>query len=86
MSGILARGGRDRLADISEEKRQRVVGVPVDGTASPARVCAFPAQHSQPPVAVEHLAGLLAIGPAHKGHPASTSATKLSSVGAQSSR
>ena len=70
MSGILARGGRGRLADMSEEQRQRVVGVPVDGTASPPRVYAFPpAQHSQPPVAVEHLAGLLAIGPAHKGQP-----------------
>jgi hypothetical protein len=36
MSGILARGDRDRLADMCEEKRQRVVGVPLDGTASRA--------------------------------------------------
>ena len=67
MSGILARGGRDRLADMSEEKRQRVVGVPVDGTASPAASALSPRSTGQPPVAVEHLAGRLAIGPAHKG-------------------
>ncbi len=67
MSGILARGGRDRLADMSEEKRQRVVGVPVDGTASPAASALSPRSTASPPVAVEHLAGRLAIGPAHKG-------------------
>ena len=58
------------LAEMRVEKRQRVAGVPVDGDRLTGCGGAFAAQHtSQPPVAVEPLADLLAAGTPHEGQP-----------------
>ena len=61
-------GGDDRMVDMREAERQRVVGVPVDRDRLSRRGGAFAAQHTgQPPVALEPLADLFAAGTAHEG-------------------
>ena len=80
-------GGGDRAVEMRVEKRQRVVGVPVDRDRLTGRGGALAAQHTgQPPVAVEPLAGLLAAGTAHEGQPRLHLGDVASSDGAQSSR